>query len=288
MPLNDELLRSNPNRRTFSKKPRNPLSSNAPLAVNDRPIRLAGLFMELSIDFISYYPYLQLAPNQGQLKSVKTWRVGQDIKATDQPMNSYQIEQLDALQMVQAQLAKLSTAEIADLRSQVNDYLLFRSHVASFSQKHFEAICTRNCFQSELSACCSKDGIIVFFADIVINALVSGKAELDAMAQGIRNPVTAFKCIFLSETGCLWRIKPIVCEMFLCDQAQNAVFTDNPEAKRQWERFLKMKKRFTWPDKPVLFEQLESFFMDAGCDSSLMHIHKSPGLLRIKRQREKS
>ena len=38
----------------------------------------------------------------------------------------------------------------------------------------------------------------------------------------------------------------------------------------------------TWPDRPVLFDELEKLFIKEGYDSPLMYCHKSPGLLRLK------
>ena len=71
--------------------------------------------------------------------------------------------------------------------------------------------------------------------------------------------------------------------MFLCDPALCEVFSLRPELKTQWEALQHEKKRFSWPDRPVLFDQLEATFMAAGLKSSLMHMHNSPGLLRVKR-----
>jgi hypothetical protein len=49
--------------------------------------------------------------------------------------------------------------------------------------------------------------------------------------------------------------------------------------------FLLLKERqFTWPDKPILFDDLEELFVLAGLKSSLMYCHLSPGLLRVKAQ----
>ena len=47
------------------------------------------------------------------------------------------------------------------------------------------------------------------------------------------------------------------------------------------------RKRFTWPDRPVLFDDLEQYFMDAGCTSPHMYLHNSPGLLRVKQMARK-
>ena len=100
----------------------------------------------------------------------------------------------------------------------------------------------------------------------------------------LEHPLSSDKCVYLGAHGCLWKMKPIVCVMFTCDRAQDQVFGKNPELRQQWEGFQALKKRFTWPDRPVLFDDLESVFIDAGHTSPLMYLHNSPGLLRIKQK----
>jgi len=188
--------------------------------------------------------------------------------------------------MVREGLASLSSAEAGRLKKAMTDYLDYRQTLTEFWAARFRDICTEKCFQNGLSACCSKDGIIAFFADVVINALVSAPAALDRLEGAIRQPDRPDKCIFLTPEGCLWTIKPIVCELFLCDAAKEKAFAEHPRARPNWEHLRELKKRYTWPDQPVLFEYLEAVFLDKGYRSSLMHIHFSPGLRRIKQQRE--
>ncbi len=201
-------------------------------------------------------------------------------------MNAYQKEQLESLLMIRKQFERFSASEIECLQAEIAEYLSFRSRIADFLEHHFKEICSEKCYKNKLSACCSKDGIIAFFADAVINALVSNTHELNYLEDAIRRPGYKHKCIFLSENGCLWRIKPIVCEMFLCDEAERTSFGVNQNALKQWNEFKEIKKNYTWPDKPVLFEYLENVFMEKGCKSPLMYIHYSPGLLRIKTMRD--
>ncbi len=201
-------------------------------------------------------------------------------------MNAYQKEQLETLLMIRKQFERFSASESEYLQAEIAEYLSFRSRIAGFLEHHFKDICTEKCYKNKLSACCSKDGIIAFFADAVINALVSNTHELDYLENAIRRPDYEHKCIFLSENGCLWRIKPIVCEMFLCDEAERTSFSVNHNALKQWNEFKEIKKNYTWPDKPVLFEYLEMVFLEKGCKSPLMYIHYSPGLLRIKTIRD--
>ena len=199
-------------------------------------------------------------------------------------MNSYQKEQSDALYMVRSHLSTFSSKERQKLESDVAGYLSFREKVGSFLSTHFSGVCTQKCYKSRLSACCTREGIITFFADVVINALISQDREIDLLLKVLKKPNNGFKCIYLGEKGCLWRLKPIVCEMFLCDPAKKKVFIENPLARDKWDELNKRKKMFTWPDRPVLFDVLEKYFMDAGYSSSLMYMHNSPGLLRVKRR----
>jgi hypothetical protein len=77
--------------------------------------------------------------------------------------------------------------------------------------------------------------------------------------------------------------KPIVCEIFLCNAAENAVLKENPAARKRWDALVRQKKAYTWPDRLVLFDTLEQICMEAGYTSPLMFLNNSPGLLRVKR-----
>jgi hypothetical protein len=199
-------------------------------------------------------------------------------------MNDYQKEQLDTLETVRSQLVALGEVGRIDLLEMAADYLNFRRRTDRFLAQHFSGICSESCYRGRLSACCSKDGIITFFADVVINALFSPDPVLDRIATRLSRANTGFKCVYLSEDGCRWRIKPIVCQMFICDAALAKAFEKDPAAADRWERLKAEKKTFTWPDRPVLFDRIEGRFISAGCASSLMYLHNSPGLLRVKRR----
>ncbi len=201
-------------------------------------------------------------------------------------MNPYQTEQLESLIMIRRRIEAMNAAERELLFAQISDYIRFRRQVAEFLSTRFSDICNQRCYQSRLSACCARDGILTFFADMVINMLVSDPAERDLMERTVQNPKFDDKCVYLSETGCVWKIKPVICEFFLCDEAEKKVFDPNPEALAQWLALKAERKRYTWPDQPVLFEFLEKFFMDKGCESPLMYLHKSPGLVKIRKQRD--
>ena len=99
-------------------------------------------------------------------------------------MNSYHKEQIDALIMVKRHLDNLPVSEHQALSASVADYLMFRRDVDDFLVNHFSEICTQTCYQSRMSACCSREGIITFFADIVVNVLVSAHADIDQFAGG--------------------------------------------------------------------------------------------------------
>jgi hypothetical protein len=200
-------------------------------------------------------------------------------------MNDYQKEQAESLTIVRKHLSSLNINQKETLFEMASEYFLFRKEVDSFLYYYFGNICNLKCYQNRLSACCGRDGIITFFADMVINALVSSEQDLDQLDAAVSsNCNTGIKCIYLGNKGCLWKLKPIVCEMFLCHSAMNDVFEKFPEAALKWKQLKQQEKLFKWPDQPVLFDLLEEVFLTAGYRSSLMYFHNSPGLLRIKRQ----
>ena len=42
------------------------------------------------------------------------------------------------------------------------------------------------------------------------------------------------KCVYLTDKGCLWRYKPIVCEMFLCDHAKKLLGEKGASHMSRW------------------------------------------------------
>ncbi len=199
-------------------------------------------------------------------------------------MNEYQLEQRDALEQLQKTITCFSGTRKEQLLLAMKPYLDFRRRLDRFSQKHFNAHCTSACFQSKRSACCSKDGIITFWADMVVNTCCGGPAQMALLHEAIKKPHFSDKCIYLAPGGCLWNVRPLVCAMFICDRVQDVVLGASPADSQRWDTFKSCAKSFRWPDKPVLFDYLEAVFIAAGCDSSLMYLHKSPGLLRIKKR----
>ena len=199
-------------------------------------------------------------------------------------VNAYQKEQLEALNSVRVYFSTLTREQIGALKEKTIDYIAFRKQVDLFLNRYFDEICTENCYKNRLSACCSKDGIITFFADTVINCLFADEKQLDRMASRLLGSNEGFKCVYLDHDGCLWSIKPIVCAMFLCENAKKEVFLIKPEAEQIWKALRRKERSFKWPDKPVLFDMLETCFLNAGYKSSLMHLNNSPGLLNVKRK----
>ena len=197
-------------------------------------------------------------------------------------MSEYNREQSEAIVLVRRHLKALSPSELARQKTRIRNYLGFRKEVDRFLQHYFSQICTQKCYQDHYSACCSREGITTFFADVVINVLMSSDKEIDRLLQVLSLPNLGMKCVYLGKRGCLWRIKPTVCEMFLCEHARKTVFDKDPLVLKEWQRLKRREKRYTWPDRPVLFDDLETCFIRAGYSSSLMYFHNSPGLLRVK------
>ncbi|RPH51063.1 MAG: hypothetical protein EHM85_08030 [Desulfobacteraceae bacterium] len=197
---------------------------------------------------------------------------------------SYHEEQLEALLMVAEHLGPQGSGVRRELGDMTAGYVSFRSEVDNFLSENFSDICNDKCYRSNLSACCSREGIITFFADVAINLLVSGPGDIAALRAVLEKENRGVKCVYLGNNGCLWRLKPVVCEMFLCDTARNKVFGRKPALMNNWTALKKKEKSFTWPDRPVLFDKIESYFRAAGFSSSLMYMHNSPGLLRVKKR----
>ena len=197
-------------------------------------------------------------------------------------MSSYNAEQMEAMEMVGRYLGGISRAERLALREEASEYLAYRERFGAFASAHFTDVCREKCFDSGKSMCCSREGILTHFADHFVNALVSAEGELDRVAGALANPRKDDRCVYLGEGGCVWRLKPMVCEMFTCDFAEAAVFGERPELRDEFAALKLAGKRFTWPDRPVYFDRVEALFMAAGFESPLMYLHNSPGMLRVK------
>ena len=89
--------------------------------------------------------------------------------------------------MVCKHLRGVTAAQLGWMKQRIRSYLKFRADVARFQKEHFSDICSQRCFTSQTSACCGREGIITFFADVVINALLSTGEEIDKFT-GILKP----------------------------------------------------------------------------------------------------
>lgn len=199
-------------------------------------------------------------------------------------LNLYQREQRESLAAAISYLQGLTPNEQDGLNALVRPYLDFRADVDDFLDMNFSRYCTRSCYTTRTSACCSRDGIITFWADVLINANACDHQQSERLCDAIANPLNRHKCIYLGPDGCLWQIRPLVCAMFLCDDALTMAFESNSQAQHQWDELKRRAKGFRWPDRPVLFDHLEKCCIDAGVDSPLMYLHSSPGLLQVKRK----
>jgi hypothetical protein len=191
---------------------------------------------------------------------------------------------MEAFLMARRYLGSISPSRKNRIKEWVRAYLKFRGETAQFQKQHFSEMCTYKCFTSQTSACCGREGIATFFADVVINVLLSSPREVDDILETLAHDRGGLNCVYLTEQGCLWRLKPIVCEMFLCKQAKDCVLKGNSTLGVQWEKLRRRERRYTWPSRPVLFDRLEELFIRSGFQSPLMYLHRSPGLLRIKKQ----
>jgi len=177
----------------------------------------------------------------------------------------------------------MGRTRIQEWMASISEYLTFRKSLQSFFDEHLKSYCQGKCFDIGRSACCGKDSIIVHFADIVVNALLSADEEIDPILEALATDPLGFSCVYLGPKGCLWKLTPIVCAMFLCDGLIDVRLKGNRELEETWHCLQEQRKTFTWPDRSVLFDELEKSFLALGVQSPLMHYQYSPGLLRVKR-----
>jgi hypothetical protein len=196
--------------------------------------------------------------------------------------SEYNRDQLNSVLSILEVFASLTEEEAGGLRARIKPYLAFREDISEFYRSLFRDTCRELCFDTGLSACCGFESIITFFADHVISLLESSQQQIEALVTTLRRPNLTQRCLFLGPSGCMWTIPPISCAMFLCSQVKERVFDARPDARRIWSELQGSEKEYTYPNKPVLFDELETFFMKRGCESPHLYFHRSPGLLRIK------
>ncbi len=199
-------------------------------------------------------------------------------------ISTYQAEHLETLQAVRRRLPLFCAKMPARIKEDLVGYKTYRHSVDEFLRENFQETCQTLCFTSNKSSCCSKEGILVFFADIVINVLNSSESQLDTLETALKSSNQGSKCIYLNPDGCMWKIRPLVCALFLCETAEKAVLAPNRDLEDQWAQFREKQRRFRWPDRAVLFDTLEKAFRRLAVDVPLMYFHNSPGLLNIKRK----
>ena len=183
---------------------------------------------------------------------------------------------------IRRSMGSLSTTEIEGLRTTIRPYLDFRETLDRFQSEHFGPYCRAACYDTGTSACCGFESIFTFFADMVVECLFSSDDKQAAILQALQKPNRSDRCVYLGDGGCMWKIRPVSCAMFVCEDAGIAAFEDRPEAKARWEEYRRLERDFTYPDKPVLFDELERYFKNRGVDSVHMYFHRSPGLMRMK------
>ena len=112
-------------------------------------------------------------------------------------MSEYNQQQIEAFMMVRQYLQGLSRSRVGQTKRRIRNYLRFRADVAGFQALHFSEVCTHKCFTNQTSACCGREGIATFFADVVINVLLSSEGEIDAVLQALFTDRGGFKCVYL-------------------------------------------------------------------------------------------
>ncbi len=199
-----------------------------------------------------------------------------------QQVSAYNRDQWNSFLAILKGCETLPSDRIEELRGTFQSYLQFRRELDAFQTQYFEPICRPDCFETKLSACCGFESIFTFFADQVITFLLSTPEEMCSIFEILQQPNKTGRCVYLGEQGCRWKVRPISCAMFLCDQAKKRVFETFPESEVQWKEFQRREKEYTWPTQPVLFDDVEKYFLKLKVDSPHMYFHKSPGLLRLK------
>ncbi len=199
-------------------------------------------------------------------------------------ISEYNRDQWNSFKALEKACRGLPEVALEKLQESLVSYLHFRKRLDSYQQEYFGSFCQTTCFDSELSACCGFESIFTFFADQVITFLRSTPEEHETLLGRLAQPNKTERCVYLGGRGCAWKVSPISCAMFFCEQAKEAVFSENHPAQAAWEKLQLQEKAYTYPTQPVLFDDLESYFIDLGAESPYMYFHKSPGLLRVKAQ----
>lgn len=197
-------------------------------------------------------------------------------------VSEYNRDQGITFKAVNEALQRIGSTGVEKLKESVGPYLAFRRELEEFQAGFMEAFCRKSCFETGISGCCGFESIITFFADHAISFLLSEPREKELILGALEQPNRTKKCVYLARSGCIWKIRPIACAMFLCGKLKSGYIECDHKAKSVWTQFQDREKEFTWPTKPVLFDDLETYFMGLGVRSPHMHFHQSPGLIRLK------
>jgi len=195
---------------------------------------------------------------------------------------TYNHDQWAGFQAIRQAYGNLSPSRRREIQTLLNPYLEFRRELEAFHERYFNDHCTGSCFETGLSACCGFESIITFFADQLVTFVQSSEEEMDRLLEVLQRANTTSNCVYLGPDGCMWRVRPVSCAMFLCEDARQTAFSRHPPAREAWKELQQREKAFTWPDRPVLFDDLEKIFMDLGLESPQLYFHRSPGLLWVK------
>lgn len=199
-------------------------------------------------------------------------------------LTPYTARHLETLARLEEELERLEADALSGLREMLAPYLKYRKRTADFFTENLLGDCRRICFAQKRSGCCGRDGIIVFFADFVAELLTSGPDSARRLSAALGGDRGGMNCVYLGPEGCAWSLKPIACEMFLCDEVKEILREKDADLAAAWDHLRGREREFTKPDRPVLFDDLERFFIERGVRDSLMYFHHSPGLLRLKRR----
>lgn len=196
--------------------------------------------------------------------------------------SEYNRDQLQSFRIIERTCRRMPDSDRENLSRAIQPYLHFRTRLAEFQALTFVPHCRATCYDTALSACCGFESIFTFFADQVITTIESSPADMEAVFRVLSRPNETRNCVYLGENGCLWKVPPVSCAMFLCDGIRKEILEPRPEAAQTWNQFREEEKEYTHPVRPVLFDSVESLFIRLGADSPHMYFHKSPGLLRLK------
>lgn len=200
------------------------------------------------------------------------------------PLSEYNRDQWVSFMAIKSAMETMGERKRTALRNAVEPYLAFRSDLRRFHERFFAPHCATTCFTSARSACCGFESIFTFFADQVITYLVSDADGRERIFEALVRPYRPDRCVYLGPKGCVWTLPPISCAMFYCDEIKERVLQGRPNISGLWQRLRETERMFTYPDRPVLFDAIESVFLALGVSSPHMYFHTSPGLLRIKRK----